>query len=209
MIRARLNYFSRPVRARPELCGLIAGLIFSFVSGEAVAKDASPPVTNSSASTSTSATSASKNSAKPDDPVSCVIRSIYGTAKEATGIDKQLSFLHRQLSRPPFSSFKTLKLLEEKNLEVPPGQMRQLSLPSGKILRLTYKDMLIGSKKKPRLRFNLSITPPKEKKFLPSTTFTLVNRGTLLVAGENFQQGTMIVGVTCWSKNFVSAVPSK
>ena len=134
------------------------------------------------------------------DEVKCTIRSMHGL-QVAGGIDKRLSSLRKQLSKPPFSAYKTIKLLEAKELVVPRQATRQLKLVTGKILKLTFKETLLQRKDKLRLRLHLSITPPKKKtKFLPGTIYTIADRGTLLVAGDRHGKGTLVVGITCQHK---------
>ena len=131
--------------------------------------------------------------------VKCTIRSILGLQTPG-GIDKRLTFMRRQFSRPQFSSYKSVKLLEAKELDIPQGGKKQLTLPTGKILKLTFKERLLGRKDRVRLRLHLSITPPKETRYFPGTVLTIADKGTLLVAGDKHQGGTLIVGLTCQAK---------
>jgi hypothetical protein len=131
--------------------------------------------------------------------VSCTIRSLHGLSVPG-GVDKRLRFLRKQLSKPPFSAYKTIKLLEAKQLEVPQKATRQIKLPTGKILKLTFREKLLERREKVRLRLHLSITPPKKTKFLPGTVYTIADRGTLLVAGDRYRDGTLVVGITCQHK---------
>jgi hypothetical protein len=121
-------------------------------------------------------------------------------SQKAGAIDKRLSFLNKQLSRPPFSAYKSFKLLAAKDLKIAQGATQQLVLPSQKLLRLSFKEKLLSAKNKVRLRMHLSITPPKRKKFLPGTQFSIANGGTLLVGGDKHQNGTLVVGLTCKSQ---------
>jgi len=137
---------------------------------------------------------------KVDGPaVKCTIRSIIANESPG-GIDKRLAFIKKQLSKPPFSAYRSLRLLEAKEIVVPQDGRRSLTLPNGKILKLTFKERLLGRKDRLRLRLHLSITPPKETRFLPGTLFTIVNHGTLLVAGDKLKDGTLVVGITCQTK---------
>jgi len=133
------------------------------------------------------------------DEVRCTIRIMHGLEKAGV-IDKRLAFLRKQLSRPPFSAYKTIRLLESRDLVVPQNATRQVKLPTKKILKLTFKEKLLQRKDQLRLRLHLSITPPKQTKFLPGTLYTIADRGTLLVAGARFEQGTLVVGITCQHK---------
>jgi hypothetical protein len=146
---------------------------------------------------------------KVDAVARCTIRTILaqekpGAAadkKAAHGVDRRLAFLRRQLGRAPFSAFKAFRLLDAKELVIPQGGRKELALPNGKVMRLTFKERLLGRKDRLNLRMHLSITPPKEKRFLPGTLFTIVNKGTLLVAGDKLKDGTLVVGVTCEARS--------
>lgn len=136
---------------------------------------------------------------EPGAAVKCTIRSILGQ-DSAGGVDKRLSFLRAQFHKPPFSAYKSVKLLEAHELLIPQGGSQELNLPNGKVLKLTFKERLLGRKDRLKLRLHLSITPPQQKTFLPGTLFTILNRGTLLVAGDKLKDGTLVVGITCQAK---------
>lgn len=133
------------------------------------------------------------------DVVNCTIRSMHGLQAPG-GIDKRLAFLRKELKRPPFSAYRTIRLLAARQLEVPQNATKEEKLPTGKILKLTFKEKLLERKDQLRLRLHLSITPPKQTKFLPGTLYTIADKGTLLVAGDSYQGGTLVVGITCQAK---------
>ncbi len=137
---------------------------------------------------------------EPGPAVKCTIRSVLAEEKAGGGLDKRLAFLRKEFGKPPFSAYKTLKLLDSRDLVIPQEGSKKVSLPNGKVLRLTFKERLLGRKDRLRLRMHLSITPPNEKRFLPGTLFSIVNRGTLLVAGDKHKDGTLVVGITCAEK---------
>lgn len=132
------------------------------------------------------------------DRVHCLVRSILGEDKPG-GFDGQLSTLKKQLSKPPFSPYKSLRLLETHSLELGRGAREQLELPTGKLLKLRFREKLLV-REMVRLRMYLSIAPPKDKDLLPGTIFTIEEGGTLMVAGDRHQNGTLIVGITCQSR---------
>lgn len=133
------------------------------------------------------------------DAVICDVRAIHGSGN-AGAVDTGLALLRRQLSKPPFSAYKSFKLLGLSKLDLAQGKRKQLLLPTKKVLRLTFKERILGPKQEVRLRLHLSITPPRALGFLPGTLFTIADRGTLLVAGDRYDGGTLIVGITCRSK---------
>lgn len=133
------------------------------------------------------------------DSVKCTVRSIHARPGPG-GIDKRLDFLRSQLSKPPFSSYKSFALLAAKDLHIPQAVTKQAQLPTKKVLKLTFKEKLLGRKNQLRLRMHLSIMPPGQTKYLPGTLFTIANRGTLLVAGAKHGKGILVVGITCEAK---------
>jgi hypothetical protein len=167
---------------------LCTALGVALVGGWAIV-DAKPP-------SSVAATASGKLASA--DSVACTIRAIHGTQNPG-GVDKRLDSLKKQLSKPPFSAFKSFKLLSANAMQIGQGVTQKKKLPSGKILGLTFKEKLLVAGKL-RLRLYLSIMPPKAKKFLPGTLYTIADGGTLLVAGDSYQKGTLVVGVTCRAK---------
>jgi hypothetical protein len=135
-----------------------------------------------------------------DTAVKCTVRMILAEEKPSGGLDKRLAFLKKQFSQPPFSAYKTISLLEVKELSILQGQRQQLTLPNGKLFRLTFKERLLGRKNRLRLRMHLSITPPKETRFLPGTLYTIGNKGLFLVGGDKHKGGTLVIATTCQAK---------
>lgn len=129
------------------------------------------------------------------DKANCTVRALHGLQTPG-GVDKQIVSLKRQLSKPPFSAFKSIKQLSSKKLSVTQGALQKTTLPNGKVLQLSFKEKLL-LKQKLRLRMKLKIVKPGTKKFIAGTLFTIADGGTLLVAGTKYQNGTLIVGVTC------------
>ena len=126
------------------------------------------------------------------DAVKCTVRCIHAHQRPG-GIDKRLTFLRKQLARPPFSAFKSFELLSVKVLDIPRAVTRDAPLPTKKVLRLTFKDKLLVGKKV-KLRIHLSI------KSKLNTVYTIVDRGTMLVAGDKYKDGILVVGTTCAAK---------
>ena len=132
------------------------------------------------------------------DSVSCTVRTIHGVASRG-GIDKRLAFLRKQLSKAPFSSYKSIRLLGVKNLVIGQGAKQGMRLPNARTLTLSFKEKLL-LKGRVRLRMHLAIAEPKTRRFSTRTLFSIADRGTLLVAGASYKKGTLIVGVTCREK---------
>jgi hypothetical protein len=177
--------------ARPLLVRSLPGYALCIFLAAGLAKDArgeAPPTARASGAVKVAAS----------DAVSCTARAILGEQKPG-GVDKRLKLLAKQFSKPPFSAYESLRLLEAKELTIAQAATQKTLLPTKKVLKLQFKEKLLV-KGKVRLRMHLSITPPKAKAFLPGTLFTIADGGTLLVAGDSYQGGTLIVGITCKSK---------
>lgn len=147
----------------------------------------------------TLAAAAAPGTARAGDAVTCTLRLIHGLETPG-GIDKRLAAFRKQLSKPPFSAFKTLRLVKQQELQIPRGATKKAKLPTGKILKLKFKERLLERKNKIRLRIHLSITPPKQKRFLPGTLYVISDGGTIFAGGDAFKGGRMVVGITCRSK---------
>lgn len=133
--------------------------------------------------------------AAPTDKVACTVRAMHGL-EAAGGIDKRLKVLKKKLKRPPFSPYKTIKLLQAKKLTIAQSSHQQTTLPDGKVLRLTFKEKLL-LKGRLRVRMHLKLSEPKSKKLLARTIYSIADGGTFLVAGAKYKGGIMIIGVTC------------
>jgi hypothetical protein len=133
--------------------------------------------------------------AAPTDKVACTVRAMHGL-EAAGGIDKRLKSLKKKLSRPPFSPYKTIKLLQAKKLTIVQSANQKATLPDGKVLKLTFKEKLL-IKGRLRVRMHLKLTEPRSKKLLARTVYSIADGGTFLVAGAKYKGGIMIIGVTC------------
>jgi len=134
-----------------------------------------------------------------NDAASCTVRAIRALAHKG-GIDKRLRFLRRQLSRAPFSAFRSFKLLSAKKLAIPHGASRKTTLPGGRLLKLTFKDKLL-LKRKVRLRMHLRVhKTARAKKLLQNTLYTVVNGRTFLNVYAAEKGKALVVGITCSAK---------
>jgi hypothetical protein len=108
--------------------------------------------------------------------------------------------MRAQLSKPPFSAFKTFKLLDTINLRVDGTTANKTTLPSGQTLVLTLRERLLSPKNRVRLRMHLVLSKPAAKRRLLSTRFTIYDGGTIFFAVARHQGGTMVIGITCRSQ---------
>lgn len=137
---------------------------------------------------------ASLGGAAHADGARCTVRSI-GAGKAAGDIDAQLADLKAQLTNPPFTAWKSFKLLAQHKFELNPGGSSTFALPEGRQGTITYKEHLGSPGGKHRVRVQLQIKKGADAQAL--TVFTLDEGGTMLVAGQKLGDGILILGVAC------------
>jgi hypothetical protein len=111
----------------------------------------------------------------------------------ARDLDPELSGI-RALKRPPFSDYKSLKLLTGTILELSSEQAVELALPNGRVLSLRLLATLPGG----RTKLQLSISRPKSKnhkEYLPLLEVIATRGEPLFVAGQNYDGGTLVLGI--------------
>lgn len=113
-------------------------------------------------------------------------------------VDKALKPLSKKLRKPPFSSWKTFKLLKRhaKQLE----KMKSFALPlvTGSKLGLIYRDRdATNPAKKVRLRFTFTLDDKSDKRMMDGTI--KVDSGDYyLIGGQQTKAGaTYIIAVSC------------
>jgi hypothetical protein len=118
---------------------------------------------------------------------SCAVRQVLAR-KEPGGIPPDLRFLEPQLSKAPFTAWKSFRKLSRTDLQMPKDEPKSMLLVTGHKLQLTY----LGLEAK-HLRLRLSIVP----KVIDQSLLRLRSGGTFLQIGLPYQDGTLIVAVTC------------
>lgn len=124
----------------------------------------------------------------------CQVRSIHARPVEG-GVDAALEDLKPKLTRPPFVTWKTFKLLSSEQLQLAPGAASKFSLPEGREGTLTYKDHIKGEGGKHRVRLQLEVKKGGQPQL--STVMVLDEGGTVLNAGLKHGDGILILGVSC------------
>jgi hypothetical protein len=134
--------------------------------------------------------------AHPDDePVAnCEVRIIHAL-HEGEGIDARITKLRPYLEKAPFTAWKQFKLLEDKDLPLAPHATDKFRLPNGKEGSLTYVDHLLREDRKHRLRLRLAIHDGAKE--VMNTVFVLDEGGVVVQAGQHYQRGLLILGVSC------------
>jgi hypothetical protein len=113
-------------------------------------------------------------------------------AKEEAGeIDPELKKL-TALRRPPFNSFRSMKILSRPKLTLTPGKDAFVSLPNGRRLKLTLLRVMPDG----RYKVRAAINRPNKSDYLPLLQVVASAGDPFFVAGQSYQGGTLVVGVT-------------
>lgn len=113
-------------------------------------------------------------------------------AKEDEGeIDPALKNL-TALRRPPFNSFRSMRILSRPKLTLSPGKDAFVSLPNGRRLKLTLLRVMPDG----RYKVRAAINRPNKSDYLPLLQVVASAGDPFFVAGQSYQGGTLVVGVT-------------
>lgn len=112
-------------------------------------------------------------------------------AKEEQGeIDPQLKKL-TALRRPPFNSFRSMKILSRPKVTLKPGKDALVSLPNGRRVKLTLLRVMPDG----RYKVRAAINRPDKSDYLPLLQVVASAGDPFFVAGQAYQGGTLVVGV--------------
>ncbi|MBT8493053.1 MAG: hypothetical protein KJO07_08340 [Deltaproteobacteria bacterium] len=119
------------------------------------------------------------------DKADCQLYEIKATKDPKGGVDPALKPLAKKLSKPPFDSWKSFKLLARHKKTVERMKALELKLKPGGKLTLLYRDLISAPGKKPRLRLSLTLDSKSGKRVadltikLDSGDYNLIGGGTL------------------------------
>lgn len=126
----------------------------------------------------------------------CRIFEIKATNEEG-GVDPALRALARKLKKPPFSSWKTFKLLKKHEKQVEKMKALNLGLVTGSKLALLFRGVSGGQPSKSRLRLTFTLDDKSGKRKLDGT-INLDSGDYSLIGGDSIEGGgTYIVAVSC------------
>jgi hypothetical protein len=112
-------------------------------------------------------------------------------ASQAAGaIDPRLANVPA-LRRPPFDSYASMALLESPRISLVENRELEVPLPNGRRIRL----LLQGTTPDGRYRVRVSINRPEEQDYLPAMQVVAAPGDPFFVAGQSFQNGTLVIGV--------------
>jgi hypothetical protein len=130
------------------------------------------------------------------DAASCTISEIEASNGEG-GVDPALKPLERKLKKPPFSSWKTFKLLASHTASLTKGKAVEQSLAPGGSLSLLYAENKQDKDKKMRLRLKFSLDD-KDGKRTASGTINIDSGDYAIVGGQKLPSGgTFVIAFSC------------
>jgi uncharacterized protein YigE (DUF2233 family) len=127
-------------------------------------------------------------------PAVCDVRVIHAL-HDNQGIDPQINMLRPYLEKPPFTAWGHFKLLNKAELVIERKKAGEFALPNGKQASLTYMDHFIADDGDHRLRLQFAIRDGAH--VVVKTVFVLDEGGVVLQAGQKFQDGLLILGISC------------
>jgi hypothetical protein len=111
-------------------------------------------------------------------------------AKEQPGeIDARLKEMPA-LQKPPFSSYKSMKVLSRNAVELSDERAATVALPNGRTLQLVLLERMPDG----RHKVQVSINAPGKQDYLPLLT-VLASGEPFFVAGQSHEGGTLVIGV--------------
>ena len=96
------------------------------------------------------------------------------------------------LSKPPFNAFRSLQVLTRSEVSLSIGKTVEVTLPNGRILSLTLQGRMPDG----RSKVQVSIKRPNEKDYLSSLEVKASPGEPFFVAGQKYQNGTLVIGVS-------------
>ena len=131
--------------------------------------------------------------AKPGKAL-CVFKTVQALPDGDGTMDPAINMLREDLKRPPFTAWKTFKMLGRQEQELAEGATANYSTPDGRTASLTYSGHSVREGKHAiRVVFDIH----GAGKSNAHTTLTLDEGGHFVVAGHKHQGGILIYAVSC------------
>lgn len=130
---------------------------------------------------------------RPPDQATCRFKTVHALAGGDGSMDPRITMLREDLQKPPFTAWKTFRVLGDVEKRLSAGESASIDTPDGRTATLTYlgHDERGG---KHAVRGQLGFRGEKSD---TRTAFTLDEGGHLVVAGHKHQGGILIYAITC------------
>jgi hypothetical protein len=121
---------------------------------------------------------------------------VLHATNDGTGIDAKIGKIP-ELSKPPFSSYNSYKLLDRPKISVEKGKQQTVKLPNGRDMAVALKDIIAPKKKDDVTRYvvSTSIQKPGGNTFLPLLEVNAKAGEWFFVAGQTYKGGILVIGV--------------
>jgi hypothetical protein len=132
----------------------------------------------------------------PAESAHCVFRTVHalpGGAGSSASMDPQITALREDLARPPFTAWKTFKLLDSQEANLAEGASTNFSTADGRTAVVTYT----GHGHRHGQHFIKGALEFLGGKSTVKTAFTLDEGGHFVVAGHKYQGGILIHSLSC------------
>lgn len=134
--------------------------------------------------------------AQGGDRADCTVLEIRASNDDG-GIDPALRPVAKKLKRPPFSSWKSFRLLKKHSRQVVKMKALELRLVSGGRMALLYRESVPAKKNKTRLRLSLTLDDKNGKRKL-DLTIKLDSGDYHLIGGDPLEGGaTYVLATSC------------
>ena len=95
------------------------------------------------------------------------------------------------LRRPPFDSYRSMRLLSSPRIRLAIDEPEEVELPNGRRVRLVLREITDNG----RYRIRVSINRPGQRDYLPEMSVVASPGDPFFVAGQSFRSGTLVIGV--------------
>ena len=123
-------------------------------------------------------------------PIPAQVTIILG-GTEGTGVSPELARIEA-LKKAPFDAFPKKALLKKVDVAIDVGSSAEVELPNGRKLKLS----ILEKTKDGGYRVSVSINRPNQQDYLPVVTVVAAPGDPFFVAGQKYEGGTLIIGVT-------------
>jgi len=130
------------------------------------------------------------SAARAEAPVPASVLIVLGS-NQGEGTDASLVKIEA-LRKAPFDSFSKKTLLKRIDVQLTVGKDAEIELPNGRRLRLGVLERTSDG----RFRVSVSINRPGKRDYLPVMTVIAAPGDPFFVAGQRYEGGTLIIGVT-------------
>jgi hypothetical protein len=127
-----------------------------------------------------------------------IIHAIRGDQAKSQSIDPRIDRLKASFEKEPFIAWREFKLLDRKELQFNGAGESKFVLPNGREATLSFIEHMRGvDASDHRMRLRLQIDAKNKNHRMLDTTFVLEEGGVVLQGGQHYQNGVLILAISC------------